>query len=203
MENIVTVIFNVESEAYQAFTELRQTPFGEGYAVAEASLIKHEGNGVSVVEAFDAAEVTSDDTANGMLVGSLVGILGGPLGVLLGASIGAYVGSTRDTVDAINSVSLLEAIAGKLYDGDVAIVALVEEEEPAFDAAFEKYQTTIIRHFAADVMDEVEHAREIEADLANQAVQRVRAKWEKTVNEAEDIASAEFVSATKEMMGTK
>ena len=108
MENVVTVIFDVESEAYKAFSEIRAKPFGEGYAVAEAALLKREEAGVTVLEAFDAAAVTSDDTATGMIVGSLVGILGGPLGVLLGASTGALVGSAYDTADAAGSMSMLE-----------------------------------------------------------------------------------------------
>ncbi len=40
MENVVTAVFEVESEAYQAFTEIRQNSDGKGYTVAEAALIK-------------------------------------------------------------------------------------------------------------------------------------------------------------------
>lgn len=176
MENVVTVIFNVGSEAYQAFTELRKAPFGEGYVVAEAALLKHEGKQVTIADVFDAVAVTSDDTAAGMVIGSLVGILGGPLGVLLGAGAGAYAGLAFDTADAIDSASMLEVTAAKLYEGDVAIVALVEEDEPAFDAAFAKFDTTIVRHYAADVLDEVDLARELEADLIRQAKGQMRAE---------------------------
>lgn len=201
MENIVTTIFNVESEAYQAFTQIRQKPFGEGYVVAEASLIKCENDAITVVEAIDATAVTADDTAAGMLVGSIVGILGGPLGVLLGATVGAATGSTFDAADTLNSVSLLEATAAKLYEGDVAIVALVQEEEPAFDAAFKGFDTTIIRHFAVDVMDEVDYAREVELECANLAKQQMRAerKAEREEKRAERKASfKEYFSTLKD-----
>lgn len=232
MENVVTAIFDIESEAYQAFAELKNLPFGEGYVVAEAALLKREGDAIVLADSFDAASVTSDDTATGMIIGSLVGILGGPLGVLLGAGAGALIGSRADAADALNSMSLLEVAAAKLLDGETAIIALVQEEEPAFDAAFEKYQTTIIRHFAVDVMYEVELGREIVADLANQAKERLRAerkaeKEEKradrkanivarfealkakhaerkaAAHEAAEIANAQFVSSTKEMLGTE
>lgn len=176
MENVVTAIFNVESEAYQAFTQIRKQPFGEDYFVAEASLLKHEGDSIKIVEAFDAAAVTGDDTAAGMVVGSLVGILGGPLGVLLGAAAGGMTGASFDSIDALNSLSLLEATAGKLYEGETAIIALVQEEEPAFDEAFKGFDATIIRHFAVDVMDEVDHAREVELEMANLAKQQLRAE---------------------------
>ncbi len=176
MENVVTIIFDVESEAYQAFTNLRNKPFGENYIVAEAALVKCEGESIAVADSFDAAGITSNDTATGMLVGSVVGILGGPLGVLLGASVGAMTGSMMDTTDTIDSISMFEAAALKLYDNDAAIIALVQEEEPAFDAAFEGFNTTIIRHYAADVYDEVERAREVEAELINQAKLQLRAE---------------------------
>ena len=241
MDNVITVIFDVESEAYQAFTNLRNMPYGDGYVVAEAALVKRVGDAIGVADSFDAAAVTADDTATGMLVGSVVGILGGPLGVLLGASVGALTGSMLDTSDAIDSVSMLEATALKLYDNEAAIIALVQEDEPAFDAAVAGYNTTIIRHFAADVFDEVEAARELEAELANEAKQQMRAekkqarkdkreerkasisarfdaakekraakKAEKKANrearkeeldEAAEIANAQFTSSTKEMMG--
>ena len=232
MENVVTTIFDVESEAFQAFAELKAKPFGEGYVVAESALLKREGDAIALVDCFDAASVTSDDTAAGMVVGALVGILGGPLGILLGAGAGAIIGSQVDATDSLNSISLLEVAAAKLLDGDVAIISLVQEEEPAFDAAFEKYQTTIIRYFAVDVMYEVELARELLDDLSNQAKQRMRAerkaeredkraerkakikaRFEEikakhaarraAAHEAADIANAQFVSSTQEMLGTE
>ncbi|MBR3313564.1 MAG: DUF1269 domain-containing protein [Atopobiaceae bacterium] len=232
MENVVTAIFDVEAEAYKAFTEIRNKPFGEDYAVAEASLLKRDGDAIVVVDAFDAAAVTADDTAAGIVIGSLVGILGGPLGVILGASTGALIGSAYDSADAIDSVSMLEVTAVKLYDGEVAIVALVQEEEPAFDAAFAGYDTTIVRHFAVDVINEVDLAREATADFANQLRQQLRAerKAEKAekreerkakikarfdelkakraerkaaFDEGKEIANAQFTSSTKEMLGTE
>ena len=229
MENVVTVVFEVESEAYKAFSELRSMPFGAGYSVAEASLLKREGDGITVADAFDAAGVTADDTAAGMIIGSLVGILGGPLGVILGAGTGVLIGSAYDSVDTVDSVSMLEVTAAKLYDGEVAIVALVQEDEPAFDAAFSAYETTIMRRFAVDVIEEVDLAREATADFENQLRGQLRAekkaaKAEKreerkskikdrfeelkakradrkaAFDEAKDIANAQFTSSTKEML---
>lgn len=166
MENVVTVIFKQESEAYQALTEIRNAPVGEGYVVPEAALVKHEGDSIVLVDGFDTGVITEDDTATGVIVGSLVGILGGPLGVLLGAGVGALAGSALDSSDALDLTSMLEVTALKLYQDDVAIVALVDEDEPAFDAAFSKYEVTIIRRYAADVANEVERAYELEAEAA-------------------------------------
>lgn len=237
MDNVVAAVFEVESEAYQSFMNLRNLPFGEGYVVAEAALVKRAGDAITIVDTFDATGVTSDDTATGMMVGSLVGILGGPLGVLLGASVGALAGSMYDAEDAVDSISMLEATALKLYDNEAAVIALVQEDEPAFDAAFNGCDVTIIRHFAADVYAEVDRARELEAELINEAKQQLRAEKKAARKErradrkasiaarfdavkekraerkaerqakkeelgaAADIANAQFVSTTKEMLG--
>ena len=208
MENVVTAIFDVESEAYQAFAELRQQPFGEGYVLAEAALLKRDGDAIIMADSFDAAAITSDDTSAGIIIGSLVGILGGPLGVLLGAGAGALIGSRRDAVDTVNSLSLIEVAASKLFDGEVAIICLVQEEEPAFDAAFAKYEkVTVIRHFAVDVMEEVELAREVVADLANQAKQQMRADRKASRKEKREERKAKikakFAALKEKLFGKK
>ena len=166
-QNVVTVIFDVESEAYKAFSELTNKSAGVNYVVAEAALLKHSGDTIEVADVIDAAGVTSDDGAKGLLIGSIIGILGGPLGVLLGGAVGGLVGTSLDASDAVDSASMLQVTAAKLYEGETAIVALVQEEEPAFDVLFTDYKTTIIRHFAADVIDEVEAARDKAKDDAH------------------------------------
>ena len=230
MENVVTTIFAVESEAYKAFSEIRNVPFGAGYTVAEAALVKHEGDSISMIDSFDTTGHASDDTAAGMLVGSILGILGGPIGVLLGAGAGALVGSAFDSDDVDDSLSALEVTAAKLLEGDVAIIALVQEDEPAYDAAFEGYETITIRYFAVDIADEVDAARETEAVTAvqlreqlrsNRKAERQAKRDERTQKmrdrfadakakraarkeagaEAKDIANAQFTSSTKEMLG--
>jgi uncharacterized membrane protein len=230
MENVITAIFTVESEAYKAFTEVRNTPFGPGYTVAEAALVKRENDSVTMIDSFDTTGHTSDDTAAGVLVGSILGILGGPLGILLGAGAGALVGSAFDADDADDSLSALEVTAAKLLEGDVAIIALVQEDEPAFDAALEGYDAIIMRYFAVDVADEVDAAREAEAEMAVQLREQLRsdrkaerqakrdersqkikdrfteAKAKRAARkearaEAKEIANAQFTSSTKEMLG--
>ena len=176
MRNVVLSVFAVESEAYQAFAELRQAPSGDGYIVAEAALLKNEAGRVSAIDGFAIDGKTSDDTATGMVVGALVGILGGPFGVLLGAGIGALAGSAIDADDAVDTLSAIEVVANKLFEGEIAVVALVDENEPAFDAAFQKYETTIVRYDAADIADEVGRAREIQGAIADQAREELRAE---------------------------
>ena len=175
MENVVVSIFAVESEAFQAFTELRQTVAGEGYVVAEAALLKNQDGVTSVQDSFSLRAADTAST-NGIMIGSLVGVIGGPLGVLLGASYGALVGGSLDAATALDNLSAIEILSGKLYENETAIVALVQEdEEPAFDAAFAKYQPTMIRYDAADIVDDIDRAYEIQRDLENQAIAQLKA----------------------------
>ena len=101
-ESVITVNFDVESEAYQALSEIKRHPDGSGYFVSAASLIKKENGHIVLKDGFDTGIDTTDDAAYGSLIGSLVGILGGPLGVLFGGSMGALVGSTVDADDAMH-----------------------------------------------------------------------------------------------------
>lgn len=182
-------------------------PMGEGYTVAEAGLLKNKDGITTMEDAFGMRAADAGQT-KGIIVGSLAGILGGPLGVLLGASYGAVVGSTVDAASALDNLSAIEVLAKKLFDGEVAIIALVQEEEPAFDAAFAKYQTTTIRYDAADILDDVDRAYEIQADISNQVVEQLRAdrKADRAARREERRADLkakfeEYEAATNRSMG--
>ena len=164
-QNIVVSLFEVESEAYQAMTQLKQYPGDEKSYISAAALVKKENGVLRTLDGFDTGSNTTDDMAFGGLVGALFGILGGPIGVLLGGSYGMLVGSAFDTDDAIMNASLLEQIAGKMEEGEVAIIGLAfEEDEAIFDQKLAGFKTTIARFDAAAVAAEVEgwrvrHAR--------------------------------------------
>lgn len=207
MENVVVSIFPVESEAFQAFTELRQKPYGEDYEAVEAVLFKNR-DGITIVEDCYAVKPLDAGETKGLVIGSLVGVLGGPLGVLLGASYGAIVGGAADTAKAADMLTGIEVLAGKVYEGETAIVALVKEEEPAFDAAFEKFEKTTIRYDAADIMAEVDRAYEIQADMNRQALAQLRedrkAGWEERREARRADLKAkfeEYEAATNRSMG--
>lgn len=186
-QNVVISLFEVESEAYQAITELKQNPGNEQSYLAAAALVKKENGTVITLDGFDTGSNTMDDMAIGGLVGALFGVLGGPIGVLLGSSYGALIGSTFDAEDALMGVSMLEQIAKKGEDGDIAIVGLAyEEDESILDAKLGKFKTTVARFDAAAVAAEVEEARLMEEEMARQAVKKLRE--EKKAERAEKIA---------------
>ena len=186
-QNVIVSIFEVESEAFQALTELKQAPAGEKSLLAEAVLVKKENSGLKVLDSFDTGANTADDTLIGGLAGSLCGILAGPIGVLLMGSYGALIGSMMDTDDALNNASMIEQIAGKLQDNEVAIVGLAaEEDESVLDGKLRKFKTTIMRYDAAVVAAEVDEAQQMAAEMARQA--RIDLRNEKKAARKEKIA---------------
>ena len=202
-QNIVVGLFEVESEAYQALTQLKQNPGDEYSYVLAAALVKKENGALRTLDAFDTGANTADDTALGGLVGSLFGIIGGPIGVLLGGSYGMLLGSTFDANDAVDNASLLEQIAGKLQNNDVAIVALTSEENEAIlDQKLAGFKAVVARFDAAHVAAEVDEARQLEAEMARQAKKELRD--EKKANRKEKRAEKKAkMSAEWEAFKTK
>ena len=83
--------------------------------------------------------------------------------MLLGGSYGALVGSALDAADALDSASIIEQVCSKLEDGDIALIALVQEKnEEIFDSKLSKFDATIIRHDAAVVAVEVKEAAKVQ-----------------------------------------
>ena len=174
-QNIVVGLFEVESEAYQALTELKQNPGTESSYLTGAALIKKENGALRTLDSFDTGAHTTDDMAIGGLVGALVGVLGGPIGVLLGGSYGMLIGSVVDADDALQGVSLLEQTAIKMEDGEVAIIGLAfEEDEAILDQKFEKFKATVARFDAATIAAEVEEAQALADEMARQARKELR-----------------------------
>ena len=174
-QNVIVSIFEVESEAYQALTQLKQYPGSEQSFVTQAVLVKKENGVLSVLDGFDTGSNTRDDMIAGGVIGALFGILGGPIGILLGGSYGALVGSAIDSGDALDNACMLEQIAGKILDGDVAIIGLVsEEDEEILDGKLGRFKTIIMRYDAAVVAAEVEEAQELADEMARQARKELR-----------------------------
>lgn len=177
--NLVIAIFKVESEALQVFTELSGNPAGKDYSAPAAALLKKNQNGgLDTLEVY--GEAPTDKTAAGAVIGGLIGLLGGPIGALVGAAIGGIAGGFANAAEVIDDASIIAVVASKIYEGEVAIAALVEEEEPAFDAVFAKYETTIIRYDAKTIAAEVEELKENGTDKIEQAIKEAAAAAEST-----------------------
>ena len=174
-ENVSLVNYNVESEAYQALSELKRETSNANYTISQAAVVKKENGTLHIMDSFVNGAATGDDTWKGSLIGSLVGILGGPLGVLLGGSMGMLIGGAVDANDMADNASLLEKAGDSISDGETAIILLAQEEhETALTAKLNHFEATITRFDAAEVAAEVEHAREVEKQMAREAREKMR-----------------------------
>ncbi|HFI0039873.1 TPA: DUF1269 domain-containing protein [Streptococcus suis] len=193
MENIVVSIFHVESEAFQAFSELKQFGQTENTKLAQVSIVKAEDGIVKVKDSFDLMNSVGSDYFEGGLIGSLIGILGGPLGVLFGFVAGGTIGASISLDKELAKSELITTVSEKLTNGEVAIIALVQEnDESVLNAIFEKYQTIIARWDVATVSAEVESALEIQKDLAHQAKARLIADKKEARHEKFDKLKADI-----------
>lgn len=175
MLNVIAAVFKNESEGYQAITTLKSAPVSENAAILEMELIRHENNSYKVCDGYKSEGAYANDTAAGGVIGGLVGIIGGPLGVLLGGSAGALTGSIKDTAEAAAGQSMIECVAGKIYDNTVSLVLLADEaDESGIDGMLSKYDAEIIRFSASAVAAEIEEAEELERELSRQARMELR-----------------------------
>lgn len=202
MENVITSIFAVESEAYQALTELKKTPVTDKYVISQAAIVKAENGKIVPQDAFDTGAETSNDTAIGGLIGALFGVVGGPLGMLLTGSLGALTGSIIDTGDAARNVSLVEKVTEQLVSGETAIVAVVQETDPtALDAKLSKFQVTTTREDAAEVAAAIKRAQELQKQLERDARKQLREEkkeeHQKNVEERREKIKGDFDNLKK------
>lgn len=173
--SVILVNFEVESEAYQALSELKRTAAGEDFVVSQACVVKKEAEGVKMQDGFDTGVESRNDTLRGGLLGALVGIIGGPLGVLLGYAGGSLVGLAVDGSDTAKNVSLIGQVADSMEEGKTSLIALVSEKDQlSFDVNFTKFDAHITRLDAAEVAAEVEKAVEVQRSLQKEAREKMR-----------------------------
>ena len=174
-ENLVLVNYKVESEAYQALSGLKRDAANANYTISQAVIVKRENGQLNTMDGFINGKDANDDTLTGSLIGGLVGILGGPIGILLGGSVGMLIGGAVDASGIAKDASLLEKAGDSIAEGETAIILLAQEEyETALTAKLNDFDVTITRFDAAEVAAEVEHAREVERQMAKETREKLR-----------------------------
>ena len=193
MYNIIAAIFDVESEGYQAMSTLSKTPIIEETSILQMALVKRENGSLKVCDSYDSGIHTTDDMLLGGLLGGLFGVLGGPVGVLLLGSYGTLAGSLVDTADALDSATVMEKVADKLVEGEVALVMLAEEiNEEEIDDKLKGFKVTIARFDAAAVAEEVEQAKEPEKEMERLARKELRAAKKEERKDKREAKKAEI-----------
>ena len=177
-ENVLIIYFNVESEGYQAFSEISHSAFSKDKStlIEQASLIKREKGNIIAKEVLHNGKERNEDIIVGSIIGGFLGVLAGPLGVLLGMGVGATLTSLSFNDDEENT-GLIHSVTSRLQDNDIAILAVVQEENEAIlDEYFAKFDTTIVRYDAHVIEEEIEYAEKLQKDLVHQARVQMRQK---------------------------
>jgi len=176
-ENVLVTYFKVESEGFQAFTEMCQNTFSaeKSILIEQASLIKMENGNIIEKDFFNNGQKRSEGAVIGSIIGSFIGLLGGPLGVLLGLGVGATIGTLPSVDETEENASIIQTVTSRLQDNDVAIVAVVQEEDEArLDEYLTKFDTMIVRYDAHVIEEEIEYAEELQNELAYQARNKMK-----------------------------
>ncbi len=166
MANVLVAIFDVHSEAYQAFSELKRFKQDDQTQIAQIALVKNDSGNVSIKDSVDFDDATRDYATIGGIVGGLIGILSGPLGVIFGSGLGALAGAASGSMTDSTDNGLIEDVTTKLLDGEIAVIALVsEKDESVLNHVFAPFKANIMRWDALAVGREVDLAGQVQDDL--------------------------------------
>ena len=126
MEEMLVVVFDNETKAYEGSRALQQLDNDGSITVHAESVIKKDGDGtVSMLQGDGDFPVR---TVGGTAIGSLIGALGGPIGLGLGALAGSFAGMMGDLYAAGVNTDYLSDVSAALTPGKCAVVADVSEE---------------------------------------------------------------------------
>ena len=179
-ENIVVKTFEKESEAYQAFTELKSANADDKYLVSQAAIVKRENGEVVVKDDFITGLRAGDDTLKGGLIGGLLGLLGGPLGALLGAGAGAIIGEIKDASDTIKDLTIGDAVSECIAEGETALIILADEKgDAALTDRLNAFAGAFTRISSAEAEKEIDRIDRAEAKIEEQ-------EWKKDLKALKD-----------------
>ena len=183
-ENIFVVKFKVESETYQALSELKYNPINEDFTAAQAGVAKNEGGHIVPKDCFDTGAESKNDMVMGGLMGALIGVMGGPVGMLICGTAGALLGSTVDANDNLVNATLIEQVCSAIPEGETALVALVSENNTdSFEKSFAKFECAASCFDAAEVAEEIKQAQQMQDKLAKEARDQLRREKKETRKE--------------------
>lgn len=166
--NVITVSFDADENAYAALTKLKELADQGQLDLKEAAVVvRGEGGDIVVKDRIGASHI--EGAAGGGLLGLLIGIIGGPLGVLIGGAYGVMVGSLVDVADVKDTESVLGEISASVETGRPAMMAQVTEQSPdVVDTAMGQLGGAVLRRSIYDV----------EAEIAAAEDAQQKAKWE-------------------------
>lgn len=176
MQNVIISRFEIESEAFRAFSVLKNDARTYSCRISQASIVKRENGEFRILDAFNDGKY-SDDTFTGGMIGMIIGILGGPLGVLLGGGIGLLAGGAKDSRDADKDRSLIECVISDVGSDCTFLVVLADESSPdMYDSKVSGFSQATMRYDAAELLTEIEDLQDLQKDMEEKARAKLRDK---------------------------
>lgn len=164
-KRVIILNFPVESQAYQAFSEIKKLHATRSIKGEQMAVVRHEPNGAHQFKIEDFLDFTGNNkSSTGGLIGMLVGILGGPLGILLGWFAGGMIGATQDAKEIKDAQTVFDFVGSKIGEGTTGLILIAEEEDnrPLNQLVTMELGGEITRLDYDDVEKDVHDAREIE-----------------------------------------
>jgi len=172
MTNLIVMSFTDEAKAIQASHKLIELESYGDISIFEKVIIKKGANGEYTylqTETSDGLRMVS-----GMAFGTLLGAIGGPVGMLVGMLSGTVIGAVAETDYIDFSEDVVRKVTDRLKVGDVAILAEISEDGPAFvDGAVTSLGGNIFRANVDDVYSDYEdqQVKQFDKEIAEERKQ--------------------------------
>ena len=178
-ENMLMVTFNSIDDAKKVYEKLKRANKDTkcNYQVLQTVLVKNEGDKISVLDQHTEVFNELGKTMIGGVVGVVLGVLIGPFAGFVLAGVGAMIGSGFDISEQSESESMLYQMYSRIYDGDIAIIAIVQEEdELEINSSIGHISKNIYRWDAAEIREEAEYAADVRDNLIREARTQMKKK---------------------------
>jgi uncharacterized membrane protein len=163
MTNLIVLSFTDEAKAIEASHKLAELESFGDISMFEKVIVKKGANGE-----FTTLQTETTDglrMVSGMAIGTLVGAIGGPVGMLVGMLSGTAIGAVVETDYIDFSEDVVRKVTDRLEVGEVAILAEISEDSPAFvDGVVTAVGGNIFRSNADNVYSDYEDEQVIQFD---------------------------------------
>lgn len=187
-ENMLMLTFKDLDDAKKVYEKLKKANNDAevNYQVLQTVLLKNDGGKISVLDHHAGVFDELEKTMIGGVVGVVLGVLIGPFAGFILGGVGAMIGSGFDITEQSETENMLYQMYSRIYDGEIAILAIVQEEdELELNSTVGHLTQDIYRWDAAEIKEEAEYATDIRDSLLRQA--KMELKKEKSENRKKKI----------------
>ncbi|MDT2757803.1 DUF1269 domain-containing protein [Enterococcus asini] len=182
-KRVIVMNFEVESQAYQAFSEIKKMAIARQIKGEQMAVVTHSADGQHKFQIDDFLDFTGSNKAStGGLIGMLVGVFVGPLAMLLGWMGGSVIGASRDAKEVQNARNIFEFLLSNIGEGQTGLILIAEEEDnrPINDLIMYQLGGGVTRFDYEEVEAEIKKAKDLEEEAKNKTKEAWAAKHPET-----------------------